>query len=193
MINNPALHDAATGFQIKLTGSSRFIAAPKNRCMKVKTQNYEDCHINHDPDLDECKARRRRLGDFITITGFIEITNPTKTQQKKIDQIIKRIPRKLLDHVSYWRLPDNKHAVFVLTEPYREDCLHSTDVVSCKLPTNMSPYCGFWSDSPGDKPRTVSFLFTSPLKHSLLEKIKEQLVEASESAPEWNYLEQGEE
>ena len=139
--------------------------------------NYSDRYINHAPDLPEVIARKRRLELFLTATGFDEL-------RKKPD-FTDRIPKSLVDHVSYWSdgLRD-----FVLCEPYDHvlPVKPTAGLVYIELPLEIAPYGGGWSDHADAKPGTRSLLFAE--NSSALNDIEIKLMVEGWHAPRWNLV-----
>ena len=143
--------------------------------------NYSDCYINHAPDLPEARARKRRLKLFLKATSFVE----TFTAPEFND----RIPRSLKGHVSYWF---DGELAFVLGEPYGYllPVKPIPDIAYIKLPYEIAPYCGGWSDHADAKPGTTSFLFAPAEKSPELRGIELSLIIESWQAPRWNVVEE---
>lgn len=139
--------------------------------------SYAERYVLHAPELDECKARFRRLKLFITGSGLVEIQSRPK--------FYRWMPHDVKDHVSFWSDGLN---LYVLCEPYRS--AQSVDPVPglkfIVVPENISPYCGCWLEDADSPSATESLLFAEAKHETALSRIETRLANSAFNAPEWN-------
>ncbi|PSJ15893.1 helix-turn-helix transcriptional regulator [Nitrosomonas supralitoralis] len=139
-------------------------------------------------DIPERIARARRVKDF----GWYSGLRPRKANQGFLRLLEKVRPARNLDHVSYW-VEAQSGAKFILNEPYHlpqgyQAALQSMGLASFCIPTNLAPYCGRWSETGGDQPRTSSILICEAKHQDELDWIAELLTDGALLAPEWNAI-----
>jgi len=61
---------------------------------RARMNSYTEIYVLHAPQLDECKARFRRLKLFITGSGLVEVYSRPK--------FYRWMPNDVKDHVSFW-------------------------------------------------------------------------------------------
>ena len=129
-----------------------------------------------------CRARRTAL--FLEVTGL----KPTKTQSKAKEQLIEVVRKHMpIDHLTVLKL---KGELFILNEPYGDQSIAMQALIAeglsvIKVPTNLSIYCGRFSNQIGALPWTTSFLISAkPTMTSAY--IAERLELADMFAPAWN-------
>lgn len=139
--------------------------------------SYAERYVLHNPQLDECKARFRRLKLFITGSGLVEVYSRPK--------FYKWMPNDVKDHVSFW---SDGLKLFVLCEPYRS--AQPVDPVPglkyIVVPENISPYCGHWLEDADSPSATESLLFAEAKHETALSRIETRLANSAFNAPEWN-------
>lgn len=156
---------------------------------------YEDYYVNHAPHKDECKARRRRVRLFKTITGLRCVS----LEKWRIRKVYKRLCELVragmecgwhFDHYNMWEL---NGVPFLLVEPYDlgRSVLIGKGYVGIKIPTDLSLYCGSWKPNPQDDPQTNSYLYTYVKYLDELVDLQLALQEAAKNAPRWNYIDSG--
>ena len=141
--------------------------------------SYAERYVLHAPNLNECKARFRRLKLFMTASGLVEIYSRPK--------FYKWMPHDVKDHVSFWS--DGLH-LYILCEPYRS--AQQVDPVPglkfIVVPEPISPYCGHWLEDADSPPATASLLFAEAKHETALSRIEMRLANSAFDAPEWNLV-----
>ena len=139
--------------------------------------SYEDCYVNHAPELLETQARLRRLKLFKSSTGFKEV--------RATPNFFGRVPREYRDHVSFWFDGDE---YYVLSEPYNPTLpIKALDrLVVTILPVEIAPYGGGWSPSPASKPGTRGLLFCLARNKTRLGELERKLDNEAQHLPLWN-------
>lgn len=107
---------------------------------------------------DEWLTRARRTVLFSDMTRLA----PAKFNKIKYGSLIDRTYKAMhCDHVTCWISPLGTK--FILNEPYYVDPnyvlkLREQGLEALIVPTDLSPYCGYWNPSNGVKPRTTTYL-----------------------------------
>ena len=142
-------------------------------------------YMVHDkPSTDEWLTRTRRTVLFSDSTGLA----PTKFSKGKYSRLIDKIYKAIhCDHVTCWVSPLGTR--FILNEPYFYDPnyllkLKAQGLAGVVVPTDLSPYCGYWYPNIGAKPRTTSYLICDLADASELAQLFSNL--DLESIPPWN-------
>jgi hypothetical protein len=110
--------------------------------------------------IPEWVCRERRTALFLKVTGL----KSTGTQSKAREKLLAKIGHHMtLDHVTYLELNSE---LFILNEPYHDHIEGERGLINdglsvIKVPVNLSPYCGYFSDAKGALPRTTSYLISA--------------------------------
>jgi hypothetical protein len=129
-----------------------------------------------------CRARRTAL--------FLEVTDLTliETHSNAHEELIKVIRKQMqIDHLSVLK---RNGELYILNEPYHDHTAGAQALIAqglsvIKVPTNLSIYCGRFSNQIGALPWTTSYLISAkPTMTSAY--IAERLELAARSAPAWN-------
>ena len=141
---------------------------------------------------DENFSRARRTIAFADTTKLtpIEVKEHDVTVQKLIKKVSSAVHT---DHVSAWK--SQKGTLFVLNEPYENmvklnfgQALGAQGLIYITVPTDLSPYCGKWDDTPGALPWTKSYLICEKAHQVELNAIETALNVASKTAQAWNFV-----
>ena len=148
--------------------------------------SYSDRYINH-ANTSETQDRSRRLTSFESAGELKEILNKESLKHIELCKIVKTKSNGNLDHISFWELGT---MAVVMTETYRSklEDYECDELYVREIPRNIAPYCGSFEDTLGAVPGTKSFLITSRLKKSQLDKVINRLIERSKKLPAWNYI-----
>ena len=136
---------------------------------------------------DEPKARARRWGSFLEISGLSEclgINNP------EFRAIINKIPINYRDHVTCLYLGKTP---LVLVEPYESrtaGTLIPDDLFAIDIDASLAPYGGFVEIDPPIKPDTISYLFCNKISAFKLQKLKKILDQAAANQPDWSHIDE---
>ena len=152
---------------------------------------YENCNINHAPELDECKSRLRRWRQFIIMTELIEITDIGSVKHKSIVDIMKQSGCGMTDHCTYLQC---RFKACVLMEPYNVDFTKfpHDKLIYIKLPERIAPYGGgiLFDDNGNAVSGTSSYLVTTKINARFLEKIERKLLEAANKMPPFDFFDE---
>lgn len=140
---------------------------------------------------DEHFARARRTIAFANTTVLAPL-EVIKTNEKLFIKLFGDVCEVMhTEHVSVWKSLSGTQ--FMLNEPYEslvsqnfDQELKAKGFIYITVPTNLSPYCGKWDDTPGALPRTKSYLICDKAHQVELNAIETALVVASKAAPAWN-------
>lgn len=142
-------------------------------------------HMVHDKSsADEWLTRARRTVLFSDTTRLA----PAKFNKVKYGNLIDRAYMAMhCDHVTCWVSPLGTR--FILNEPYFYDPnylpkLRAQGLAGVVVPTDISPYCGYWNPKIGEKPRTTSYLICDLADASELTQLFSNL--DLEHIPAWN-------
>ena len=132
----------------------------------------------------ERTARDRRTALFLGVTGLRPTNTKSKASANLIDVIRKHMQ---IDHLSVLK---RNGGLYILNEPYHDHTAGAQALIAqglsvIKVPTNLSIYCGRFSNQIGALPWTTSYLISAkPTMTSAY--IAERLELAARSAPAWN-------
>jgi hypothetical protein len=185
------------------TKSDNKISAPKlhnlklNKIKEVDMLNkhslrtYENRYINHAPELDECKSRKRRWPEFLKESSLNEVLDLTSVKHANIVDIVKLSGCGMNDHCTY--LKDGFKAI-VLMEPYHVDLdkFPHDKLVYIKVPGRIAPYCGgiLFDDNGNAISGTESYLVTTKINERYLKEIEQKLIEAASKLPPFDYFDE---
>ena len=152
---------------------------------------YEQRYINHSPYSDESISRLRRFRAFIQCTGLIE---ETFVPSFKHSELFKKI-REIRDHITFLWLGRRSSIPLILAEPYfpGEFSLQTAGVNYLVLPENIGPYGGGpFPTEIGDPAPCKSILCSHELHKKHLDKLKINIIKASEHLSPWNSVNEAE-
>lgn len=146
--------------------------------------SYRERYTDLNPKLPEHIARERRLEAFRKSGNLTEVLELTQRHK----QILHHLPRRCRDHYTCWVYDG---CPLILTEPYHRTLADFSDakLAVVEIPEAISPYGGFWNPEPNARPKTHSFLLTSPVYAKKLKRLHDALIDAANTMPPWNALE----
>lgn len=133
----------------------------------------------------ECLCRARRVALFADVTDL-----EPRWSGETLSYFEHHLREVHIDHRSVWR--NASGASFLLNEPYVYKSLNEVrnlmdgELAVTEVPVPLAPYGGVWSPTPGDWPRSRSFLFARREDEAELLEISYRLQQAAHGALAWN-------
>lgn len=164
--------------------------------MKKPTAFYKPYPYFHVPAInpkDEHIARARRTIAFANMTDLTPL-KAINTGNGAVSILIEDVGNAVyIEHMSVWESPSGTQ--FLLNEPYDsnvsqdfDQALKAKGLTYITVPTNLSPYCGKWNDTPGALPWTKSYLICEKKYQVELDAIAKTLSAEDETVPAWNFV-----